>query len=311
MFFYMNCEKVDVLIAGAAKSATTSLLRYLSMHSAMVGHSLPEFTFFSNDHEYSKGFEFALEKYYADRADSMYKNMLAKHAMLMYSRGGIERALSHNPELKVILLLREPVARLYSGYVDTLKRGLRGASFEDTYSQPLSSRPYEEGYMFDHLEFGNSVPSLNLGEYAPYVEHVMNVCPDNSVKVVIYEELKRDPEKVVAELFSWLGLEPEPVVVQKVFNKGTVPKSVGFAKLIGKSSLFFHRNSFANKFIKIFLSAERAHRIKRFLYKFNSSESGKPYMSRDFERRLISHYAPYNDRLELVLGRSLTEWKRK
>ena len=48
---------IDLMIVGAQKAGTTSLLRYLGNHSSICIHEKPEILFFLIDEEYQKGYK--------------------------------------------------------------------------------------------------------------------------------------------------------------------------------------------------------------------------------------------------------------
>ncbi len=58
-------KPIQLMIIGVQKAGTSSLLRYLAQHPDIRTHSQPEMTFFLQDREYSRGYEWAYAKYFA------------------------------------------------------------------------------------------------------------------------------------------------------------------------------------------------------------------------------------------------------
>ncbi|MYF98551.1 sulfotransferase, partial [Candidatus Poribacteria bacterium] len=123
-------QQIPFMIVGSQKSGTSSLLRYLAQHPEIYAHPQPEMTYFLHDHEYEKGFKSAYNKYYSECPDN--NRLIAKNVMVMCSPERIQRIYEHNPEMHLVVLLREPVARAYSAYWWARRRGWENIkSFEE------------------------------------------------------------------------------------------------------------------------------------------------------------------------------------
>ena len=107
-------RKIEALIVGAQKAGTTSLKEYLSQHLRIVTPYSVECSFF-HEHTYGpKGFErFATNHLPSIKRDSI---VLAKNANIYYDRNILLRVKEHNPNIKVIFILRNPVERVFSSF---------------------------------------------------------------------------------------------------------------------------------------------------------------------------------------------------
>jgi hypothetical protein len=100
-------EPPDLVIAGAAKSGTTALYTYLAQHPGVFMPRLKEPDFFSTDlpggistlDEYRALFAAAPPHCLTGEASTEY----------LYSKVAIARAVAHNPKMKFIFMLRNPV----------------------------------------------------------------------------------------------------------------------------------------------------------------------------------------------------------
>ena len=123
-------QPIQLMIVGTQKSGTSSLLRYLAQHPDIHTHSQSEMTFFLQDHEYTRGYESAYAKYFAQCSENC--KLIAKNVMVMYSHDIMQRIYQHNPKIHLVVLLREPVARAYSAYWWARRRGWENiTSFEE------------------------------------------------------------------------------------------------------------------------------------------------------------------------------------
>ena len=125
------------------------------------------------------------------------------------SRKAIDRIAQYLPEAKLIVLLRDPVARLYSQYWHWVRRFRAIYSLEDT-------------IRFQH---GNL---LQRSYYEEQLRYCFEQIPRVRVRVVLFEEFIRDQKRIVGELLDWLGIEAfeDWSGVQRHHNKGSYPLHV-------------------------------------------------------------------------------------
>ena len=109
-------QKIDLFIAGAQKAGTTSMKNYLGEHPQITTHVAQEFSFFYDDQEFNRGLEYAFSHYFYKQSISNNK-IVCKHAHFYTSEKAIIRLSQHNPDCKLIIILRNPVERAYSSYL--------------------------------------------------------------------------------------------------------------------------------------------------------------------------------------------------
>jgi hypothetical protein len=113
----------------------------------------------------------------------------------------------HLPSVRMIFVLREPVARAYSNYLWTRKNGLETQSFaaavalEGTRPSPLApERAYARPYDY-----------LRRGRYDVFAERWLAALGRERVRFLLYEHLVRDPEPVLAEVQAFIRVRPVPL----------------------------------------------------------------------------------------------------
>jgi len=128
----MAMKLIRIMIVGAAKAGTSSLLHYLAQHPQIYTHThtRPEMTYFTNEEEFQAGYEAAYRKYFGKDVPEQ-KVLLAKDALLMTRQAGLQRLHDHNPYVFVVVILRNPVERAYSGYWFNYRHGWEKAGFEE------------------------------------------------------------------------------------------------------------------------------------------------------------------------------------
>lgn len=109
-------HRPDFLIVGAQKAGTTSLYAYLRQHPTIVGAVPKEVHFFDLEENYEKGAAWYESAFRA--GFSLFGKRLFFEATpsYLYHKQAAERIFQYRPDLKIIVLLREPAERAYSSW---------------------------------------------------------------------------------------------------------------------------------------------------------------------------------------------------
>jgi len=107
-------HKPDFLIVGAQKSGTTSLFSYLEERRGFVGSKPKEVHYFDREDNFLKG-EGWYHSHFIKRSGQ--KGLIFEASPEYLSRSKVPpRLKAYNPDLKIIILLREPISRAYSAW---------------------------------------------------------------------------------------------------------------------------------------------------------------------------------------------------
>jgi hypothetical protein len=135
----------DFLIIGAQKAGTSSLYSYLIQHPAIISATRKEVHFFDNPDNRAKG-EFWYRSHFCTQLE---KNQLRRKLgyspltgeatpALLFSYRSPQLVSRLIPNVKLIVVLRDPVDRALSHYNHNCRRGgLETLSFEDAIQQEL------------------------------------------------------------------------------------------------------------------------------------------------------------------------------
>jgi hypothetical protein len=117
-------QPISLAILGAEKAGTTALFRHLSQSPLLQSHPQREMTCFVNNELWARGEAYARQQYYAGSAAGL---RLMKDVMLMNFPEGLRRLQQSSPDVRVIVMLREPAARAWSAYNYARSRGVESA----------------------------------------------------------------------------------------------------------------------------------------------------------------------------------------
>lgn len=290
---------IKLMIVGAQKSGTSSLLRYLAQHPDIYTHPQPEMTYFLQDHEYVKGYGRAYSKYFSKcPAD---KTLIAKNVMVMCSEDRMQRIHEHNPKIHLVILLREPVSRAYSAYWWARRRGWENIK---TFEAALEAE--EERINEDWFKWRQCAYKLN-STYVMHIEYIMSLFDAKQVHCILIDELKGDAGSVCQKLFDLIRVssEFEPLVEEK-HNQAAMPRSESFSFLFTQ---FLASRNPLRRAIRKLVPDSAAYRIRKAVLDINNKPFSPPPINPQTQQTLAEYFAPYNVQLAQLIGQDLSHWE--
>ena len=216
-------DLIGCMIAGMHKCGTTSLRDQLAEHPGVATHPQLECPFYAPDGgQFESGGGALLERYFADAGPE--DLLLAKHATACCDEEEVARIAAANPSCKVILTVRDPVARARSAYMMESSFGARQAPFSELVEEMLDGRLPESDW--------RTRIYLEWGRYDSHLDRLLRHFSPASVRVVAVEALRREPRETVDDLFGWLGLDGEEVPLIDARNVASEPRSVRLAAAV-------------------------------------------------------------------------------
>ena len=276
--------RVDFLGIGAQKAGTSWLHRMLGAHPDifMAQAEDKDLKFFSAHYDYGYAW---YERHFA--ADGGAKRRGEFSTSYFYSQEAPARVHRYNPDVRLVLSLRDPVDRLISHHRHEIRTGRLGAHVP--LAAGLASNP-------SYVE-----QSMYYTQLARWLEHF----PLASFHVVIFEELFRDPARALRDLYEFVGVSPSfvPASMHEKINEGRVPRS----RLIDKGmqlSTSTLRAVGAGWMVESLKKAGLEKKVKAA-----NSRSSDP-LDAPLAARLREAFAVEIEKLATLLGRDLSIWKR-
>jgi hypothetical protein len=205
----MNGPLPDFIIIGVQRGGTTSLYDNLTRHPRIAPALRKEIHFFDN--RYAKG-------------KTWYRNQFSRRVRLkpwmitgeaspyyIFHPSVPERILATCPRVKLIILLRDPVARAFSHYHMMRKRDREPLSFEDALKAETErlrgeieklSDPNYQSFAHQHQSY------VSRGIYADQIASWFERFPRERFLILSSEEFYADPAPVLDETFRFLGVRP-------------------------------------------------------------------------------------------------------
>lgn len=177
------------LIVGAQKAGTTSLWAYLRTHPQVFLSAVKEPGFFCEEIAWSRGPEWYAQLF-ADAGDAVAVGEASTYyTMYPYFAGVPERMASMVPDLRIIYVVRDPIARMRSAYVQLLEEG-------------SERRPMREALVLDSRY-------VTLSRYAFQLEQYRDWFPEAHILVLTAEELRDHRDGSLQRVCRFLGVDDQ------------------------------------------------------------------------------------------------------
>lgn len=272
----------NFLIVGAQKCGTTTLHDLLDLHPLIGMSNKKEINYFTQEKNYSKGLAW-YESHFS--RDPQYQILGESSPGYLCSHKAAERIKLDLSDVKILITVREPIARALSQYWDN-RRQLNETDDFSTVIRKYLAPEYNEsqrGY-------------FSRGVYSPQVRKYMELFGENNVHVIVFEEWIKDPRSALNTVCEFLGVS--------IFDAGTNLDIVRNASLISTNAVyrFFFSHPEFTKFLP--------RRGKKVL----SIGSKKPFkyskkLDESDRKILMEFYRPYNEDLRILLRRENPIWE--
>jgi hypothetical protein len=283
----------DLVIIGAQKSFTTSLKTYLGEHPGIITHPQQEMAFYTDDKEYSMGYKRAVLHYFRATEKANGNKIIAKNAILYTSEEGIKRLHEHNPDCKLVLILRNPVDRAYSAYL--MEYNYADVEFPFEEIKAIAAKADTKHWPFNLF--------IDAGNYAKHLKMIHKYFPKDQVKIVLCEEIKENPLKVCKEIFQWLGVADTFTPEIKIYN----PTMKRGSKLYAKFAVnILKRHPRLRKFISLIVPTYYNYKVGNIIRSLNKTHNKHAAMDATTREYLLKYYRDSNKELEEMIGKKVT-----
>lgn len=209
----------DFIIIGAQKAGTTALHLMLQDHPNITSATPKEVHYFDNDDWYNQK---KVDTYHAHfPASKPFSKCLAFEAspLYLYHPEVPARLFAYNPQLKLIVLLREPASRAFSAwtmYHHHFKTG-PNVGLHDPRSFDAAVQDALENLNNRSLQ-DDPRAYVERGLYAAQLERYFQYFSREQILVLENKEISERWDSTSHRLFSFLNVSPHRVPVQKALQ---------------------------------------------------------------------------------------------
>ncbi len=268
-------QSLRLMIIGAQKSGTSSLLSYLGEGSGLSRHIPPEVGVFlseATDDEVTATLELAYPQ--GDRG-----LRIAKYATLMYHPEGLARLMRLHPECHLTVVLRNPLDRAYSSY--WFRRG-RGLEPELSFEAALAA---DRDRIGDYRSPNGRVGYIEHGLYASHLAPLYAQQRLPGLHVYTLEDLKTNPTAVCTDLAAKIGSSAT------FDHLAAAPRNVAGRSRAPALSRWLNGNTSSKAALRAILPSGVASAVARRARRSTKVPFKPPAMSEDTRASLIPLFA--------------------
>ncbi|HEC50029.1 MAG TPA: sulfotransferase [Candidatus Desulfofervidus auxilii] len=301
-----NKKLPNFLIVGAAKAGTTSLYYYLKEHPEIYMSPIKEPKFITSNF---------LKFPFKGRGDELIERNIVKiweEYCSLFRKVNDEKAIGEASadnlyyyeqsihyikkflgDVKIIIILRNPIERAFSAYMHLVRDNREFLTLEEALDQEENRKRQNWEFIWYYKDVG-----FYYNQVKAYLESY------SKVKIYLFDDLKRNPLDLVQDIYRFLEVDDlfVPSNIGEKFNISGVPKN----KLINE---FLTRpnplKSAIKPLVKLFLSE---HNIQRLYNELLQRNLKKPQMKPKTREYLKNLYKKDILKLQDLINRDLTHW---
>ena len=306
------------LVVGAVKAGTTSLHEYLQQHPGIFMSPVKETNYFSDadmlfDHfnlDYRQDISTNIDKYLDGPMDKkvhishvrtrrqyekLFRDVKDQKVIgevsnsYLYLPSTTSAIQSQLPDAKIVMILRNPVERLYSQFLMNLRLGKIAENNLRKEIAADQAKPVK-GWGVSHLY-------LEVGNYYEQVKRYYDTFPASQIMVILFDDFKKDQKKVMHDLFAFLGANPDfNVDTSQKYNEAGVPRFGKLNYILTQTGLYTLSKKIVPEKLK--------QNVKNLFY----SKKNIPSLSAEDKQYLLDYYRKDIMHLSALLNRDLSAW---
>ncbi|KHD05974.1 hypothetical protein PN36_04315 [Candidatus Thiomargarita nelsonii] len=273
---------------GAQKCASTWIYSVLKDHPEVVVSKKKEIDFFS--YYYDHGIQWYENQFQSDK-NTIVKAIGEISPSYLYHPQAPERIYRYNPKIKLIITLREPIARAYSNHLHEIR---------------------VDRFKSDELSFENGLKNnpmyLEQSLYAKHLELWYQYFPKDNILVLFQEEIKNSSMAQVTRLYKFLGIDKSHIPsLDKEVNKSYIPK----LRWLNKTTIW-GSNYLRKVRLGWIITCVRATGLMKLIHSVNRQKPSTviPAMKAETEQMLIEYLQQDVNHLKQLLERKVLPWTR-
>lgn len=185
-------DKPDFLIIGAAKAATTSLAAMLANHPEAGIAANKEPHFFSMDQQYQKGWDWYQTCFRHCTHKQIVGDASTSYSRIRHHPNTLSRIVQHVPNVKIIYMVRHPLRRIVSAYIERL------ISIDNYNRYPTVNHAVRAEPML-----------IDSSRYWEVFSHYRDWIPESRIHIVWFEDFIRNTSSEFRDVCRFLDIDKD------------------------------------------------------------------------------------------------------
>jgi hypothetical protein len=279
----------NLIIIGAQKCGTTALHHYLQLHPEVFMSEIKELEFFienSFKSTWYKGIDWYKSRFPQSDA-KIYGESSPSYTAYPILKNVPTHMHSIIPDAKLIYMVRDPIQRVISSYIQQTSMG----SYRKPFSQ-LVNYPRQNEFMLICSKY-----YMQLSQYLPYY-------PRERILIINQEDLHVNRRETLRQVFNFLEVDPD-------FNSPDFETrhNESLAKTRARTRIGHRLHRIYLKVaIRLDVDKEYRHRVSRWINSFFSKPFEMPVLTEDLHRKLVGYFQEDVDCFREFTGLAFSEW---
>lgn len=194
----------NLIVPGFPKSGTSSLHEYLNQHPEICMSDSKEPHIYSKDEYFNRRKDVNFSVSFAQLFSHNTAQYLGESSTsYMISHKAPKRICEDDPNVKFILLCRDPIERIISHYNWLSSHGINVKPFKQELEE-WDGKPFDIEAPFGAIGYKNYIEHSLYGEQ---IERYFNIFDPKQFLILSSNELKHQPLETMNRCFDFLGLE--------------------------------------------------------------------------------------------------------
>jgi hypothetical protein len=227
-------SRASFLIVGAPKCGTTAMTRYLEAHPEVFVAARKDLHYFGSDLNFTRRRRWTAAEYATHFADAGAARAVGEASVwYLYSQHAAAEIAAYNPDMRIIIMLRQPVDMMHALYTQLRLNGL-GDEDLPTFQAALDAEPDRAAGR--RIPANTPLPEALLyrrvARFSEQVRRYQAVFPPEQILVLLQDDLKADTPATYRRTLAFLGVDPDFQPTLERVNANKVVRSEGLRRLI-------------------------------------------------------------------------------
>jgi len=273
------------------------LASYLGDHPEIVAPKNKEPNFFSTDLPLQEVEDLDSYLELFEKESAKERISFEASTWYLYSDKAVDNILDFNPDSKLIVLIRNPVEMVQSLHSQQLYNLTETITdFEEAWYEQLTEARRDK-WLLQYktcCKTGTQLERLVSRVYEPHL------------KLIVFDDLKENPERVFFDVQKFIGVGEYRLSDYSAKNTNKEIRLRGLQEFVKNTP---------KPIVRILNAVKRLLRIKHIglfdrVSELNKVEKTRKNISANFRSVLVEEFSGEIEKIERILGRDLTHWKR-